>query len=95
LIYNNVILTVKDEANIDTIKGLLTEQGTLSKQEPGCERFEVYHSKADSKIFILIEQWASDETLDAHRQAKAYVEVYQPKVLPLIDRVPHPANKIF
>jgi quinol monooxygenase YgiN len=94
MIYNNIILTVQDEANIDAIAELLTQQGTLSRQEPGCARFEVYHSKADPKVFMLIEQWESEESLNVHRKAKSYLEVYQPKVLPLVERVPHPSDRV-
>ena len=94
MIYNNVILTVKDAANIDVIQALLKEQGRMSREEPGCERFEVYHSQSDSRIFILIEQWASAEALSVHREAKASSEIYRPKVLPLVDRVPHPSDKV-
>ena len=44
MIYSNVFLTVKDESDVDKVQELLIQQGTLSKQEPGCARFEVYHS---------------------------------------------------
>ena len=94
MIHNNVLLTVKDEKNIDEVRELLLEQGRLSREEPGCARFEVYHSKADAKVFLLVEWWESEETLDVHRTAKAYTEVYKPKVLPLVDRTPHPSDLI-
>lgn len=94
MIYNNILLTVKDEANVDTVRELLVEQATLSRAEPGCARFEVYHSREDRSLFFLIEQWESQEHLDVHRQAKSCVEVYAPKVLPLVDRVPHPSDRV-
>ena len=93
MIYNNILLTVKNEADIDTVRELLIEQVTLSREEPGCARFELYHSREDRSLFILIEQWESQELLDAHRQAKSCQEVYIPKVLPLVERVPHPSDK--
>ena len=92
--YYNILLTVKNEANIDTVRELLVEQATLSRAEPGCARFEVYHSREDRSLFILVEQWESQEHLDVHRQAKSCVEVYAPKVLPLVNRVPHPSDRI-
>ena len=85
----NIVLTVKDEADVDEIRGCLAEQGRLSRQEPGCERFEVYHSQSEAKVFLLCEWWESQQALDVHRTAKAYKEIYQPKVLPRVDRVPH------
>ncbi len=89
MIYANIFLTVKDEKDVDEIRDLLAEQGRLSRAEPGCVRFEVYHSQADRRVFLLCERWESQEALDIHRTAKAYKEIYQPKVLPRVDRVPH------
>ena len=85
---------MKDEANIDSVRELLVEQATLSRAEPGCARFEVYHSREDRSLFLLVDQWESQENLDVHRQAKSCVEVYVPKVLPLVDRVPHPCDRV-
>lgn len=94
MIYANIWLTVKDPADIDEIRELLRQQCRLSRQEPGCERFEVYQSNNDPKVFLLVERWASQEALDAHRKATAYTTIYQPKVLPKVDRVPHPSTLI-
>lgn len=95
MIYSNVFLTVKDEGDVKKVQELLVQQGTLSKQEPGCARFEVYHSKNEPQMFLLIERWETQEHLDRHREAKAYLEIYQPLVLPLVDRVPHPSDLVF
>jgi quinol monooxygenase YgiN len=91
MICANIILTVKEEfaSDIDDIGALLTQAGRLSRQEPGCERFEVYHSQSDPRVFMLCERWESQQTLDAHRLAEAYTEIYMPKVRPRVDRVPH------
>jgi quinol monooxygenase YgiN len=89
MIYGNIILTVKDDGDIAEVRSLLAEQRRQSLLEPGCERFEVYQSQADAKVFILVERWASQQALDDHRLAKAYNEIYKPKVLPRVDRVPH------
>jgi autoinducer 2-degrading protein len=94
MIYGNILLTVKDPANIETVAELLQEQARLSREEPGCERFEVYHSQADRQVFLLVERWESQAALDAHREAWAYLNVYQPKVIPLVDRVAHLSDLI-
>ena len=94
MIHLNVLLTVKDEKDVPEIRNLLAEQGRLSRQEPGCARFEVYHSQKDSRVFILHEWWESQAALEVHRTAKAYTQIYQPRVLPKVDRVPHPASMI-
>lgn len=90
----NVFLTVKDPANVATVKGLLAEAGRLSRVEPGCLRFDVYHSESDATKFLLVEHWNEKSDLDTHRTAKAFTEIYVPKVLPLVDRVPHVATLV-
>jgi len=94
MIYGNILLTVNDENDVPEIRELLKEQGRLSREEPGCERFEVYHSQSDPKTFLLIERWASQEALDEHRKAKAYTEIYQPKVIPKVTRTPHMSDLV-
>jgi quinol monooxygenase YgiN len=94
MIYANVLLTAKDEKDIPALTEWLREQGRLSRKEPGCLRFEVYHSKSDPKVFLLVERWESAGALDVHRTAKAYTEIYQPNVLPRTTRSPHPSDLI-
>ena len=90
----SVLLTVKDEADIPQIVALLREQSHLTRLEPGCVRFEVYHSQEDPKVFILNEKWESQSALDIHRKARACSEIYFPKVVPLVERIPHPCDLI-
>ncbi|MFN0055090.1 MAG: putative quinol monooxygenase [Planctomycetales bacterium] len=85
----NVWLTVKDPAHVDTVRELLAEAVKWTRVEPGCLRFEVYHSEADPRRFLLVERWAQKSDWETHRQAKAFSEIYAPKVLPLVDREPH------
>ncbi len=92
MLYLNVLLIVKNPADVDAVKGMLVEQGRHSRQEPGCARFEVYHSTADPTRFLLVERWESQEAVDAHRKAYAYTQIYQPKVLPLVTREGHPSE---
>jgi quinol monooxygenase YgiN len=75
MIYINVLLTVKDPKDIETVRTLLAEQRRLSRQEPGCKRFEVYQSQNDRGTFLLNEHWESQATIDAHRKAHAYTTV--------------------
>ncbi len=89
MVYINVVLTVREEENVEQVKALLAEQGRRSREEPGCLRFEVYHSTNNACVFILNEHWESQAALDIHRQAAACTEIYLPKVLPLVDRTPH------
>ncbi len=85
----NVILTLKDAADATEIEGLLEEACRLSRTEPGCLRFDVYHAEADPATFVLVEHWASEQAWQEHREAKAFKEIYEPQVLPRVERVPH------
>ena len=94
MLYLNIWLTVKDPSDAQKVKELLAEQARLSRQEPGCVRFEVYHSNNDPTKFLLHERWDSQSALDVHRTAHAYTTVYQPQVLPLVNREPHPSTLV-
>lgn len=94
MVYVNVVLTVREEADIPLVIRLLADQGRLSRQEPGCARFEVYHSQSDRRVFLLNEHWESQAALDQHRKGLAYTTIYQPEVLPRVDRVPHPCDLV-
>ncbi len=85
----NVILTVKNPDDIDQVAEYLKQAGVLSRQEAGCISYEACHSQNDRSVFMLVERWSSKETWEAHRTQEAYLTIYQPKVIPLVDRVPH------
>jgi quinol monooxygenase YgiN len=95
MIYNNVTLAVTKLDDVENVKALLAEQARRSSEEPGCIRFEVYHSQTDVRQFLLIEQWQTQEDLDRHKEAKAFTELYIPKVIPLVSRDPHPSDLIW
>ena len=84
-----VLLTVKNEADVPKVNDHLARHGALSRAEPGCQRFELYHSENDPKVFILNERWDTEDLLAQHRLAEGYTTIYVPHVLPLVDRVPH------
>ena len=88
----NVLLTAKDAADVPKIRERLAEAMRKSRTEPGCLRFDVYHSTAEPRRFTLVEHWATQESLDQHRLAAAYNEIYKPHVMPLVDREGHPST---
>lgn len=85
----NVWLTVNDPSNTATVRDLLAQACQLSRAESGCVRFEVFHSQSDPQKFLLCERWESEQAWKDHRNEKAFTEIYQPQVLPLVDREPH------
>ncbi|MBX9792160.1 MAG: antibiotic biosynthesis monooxygenase [Pirellulales bacterium] len=94
MVHLNVLLLVRDPANASRVRDLLREAGRISRREPGCLRFEVYHSQADPRRFVLCEYWESQAALDVHRQGRAFTEIYSPQVLPLVEREPHPSELV-
>ena len=94
MIYANIWLTVKESTNVEKVRELLSEQARLSRAEPGCARFEVYQSQNDATKFLLIERWETQQALDVHRTALAYTTIYQPQILPLVIREPHPSHLV-
>lgn len=84
-----VILTAKDVTNVPQLRELLAAHVSLSREEPGCLRFEAFESDSVAGTFILFEAWESQAALDLHRTATGFVTIYAPKVIPLIDRGVH------
>jgi quinol monooxygenase YgiN len=87
-----IVLTAKDAADIPRLRDLLVQAMRKSREEPGCLRFDVYHSTAEPRRFTLVEHWADQAAIDAHRLAEAYTTIYKPHVMPLIEREGHPAT---
>jgi quinol monooxygenase YgiN len=87
-----ILLTVKDAADVPKVRELLAAAMQKSRTEPGCLRFDVYHSTAEPRRFTLVEHWAGQEALEAHRLAEAYTTIYKPHVMPLVDREGHPST---
>ena len=92
MLYINVQLRVKDSADIARVGDLLTAHCRLSRAEPGCVRFDVYHSQSDLAVYLLCEHWETEASLEQHRLATGYVTIYKPQVIPLVDRTPHPCD---
>ena len=95
MIYNNVILEVAKQTDIETVRILLHRQGELSRQEPGCSRFEVYQSQTERSLFMLIEQWETPADLEMHRDGPGFKVIFEPQVLQLVKRVAHPSDLVF
>lgn len=90
----NIWLTVNDPQDVADVSRHLAEAARLSREEPGCVRFEVYHSQTNPRQFLLHEWWESPASLDVHRTARAYNEFYKPFVLPRVTREAHPSELV-
>ncbi len=87
-----ILLTAKNPDDVPRIRDLLVAAMRKSRAEPGCLRFDVYHSSAEPRRFTLVEHWADQAAVDDHRLAEAYTTIYKPQVMPLVDREGHPSS---
>ncbi len=92
MVYLTVLLTVKNEADVPFIRATMAELGRLARTDRGCVRFEVYQSQNDKRAFFLNEIWEDAACLDEHRKTKAFTEIYMTKVVPKLERAPHPCD---
>ncbi|GAA3229799.1 putative quinol monooxygenase [Nonomuraea helvata] len=67
----------------------------LVQQEEGCEQYELFQSLDAPDRLVILEQWASQETLEKHMEAErndyssrvdALVALWAPGVLPTVER---------
>jgi len=90
-----VMLKVNKPCDISMVASLLAQVSAVTLQdEPCCKKLDVYHSQADPQLFFLCEQWDAKEDWETHREKRAFKEIYQPKVLPLVEREPHISDLI-
>jgi len=94
MFYLNVRLTVRREEDIDAVRGALERMVPMVRQEPGCVRFEVYHSQDNPRLFFLVEHWRSREDWVAHRELEAIQKIYLPEVLSRADREGHACEAV-
>jgi len=60
-------LRVKDDAIAPFRARLLRHARTSLETEPGCTRFDVFQETGDPALFLLIEVYADQAALEAHR----------------------------
>ena len=89
MFYINVWLTVNDPQNVERVRDLLTQCVRGSRAEDGCIRFDAFHSEADPRRFLLVENWRSKADWEEHRTRKTVQEIYLPQVIPLVTRDAH------
>lgn len=90
----NVWLSVKDAADTVLIRDNLAAMVAGSRAEPGCVRYDAFQSQANTQKFLLVECWADRAAWEVHRTAAAFKTIYEPIVLPRVDREPHISTPI-
>jgi quinol monooxygenase YgiN len=71
------------EGQASHVHELLSWMVEHTRQEPGCERYDLYRTEGDA-TFHLFERYRDDEALQAHRGSDHYVE-YRRRIVDMLD----------
>lgn len=78
-----VVATYRAEpAEADTVAELIARMVAPSTAEPGCLAYIPHRSPDDPAEFLLYEQYADGDAVDAHRASPHFVEIVQAEILP-------------
>ena len=77
-----VKITARDDA-VAAIASIVRVLAAKSRDEKGCVRYEVLQDMKERNIFVLVEEWASVDDLDAHNQTPHFHEAVT-KARPLL-----------
>ena len=75
------------EGNGDQVEALLREMSDYcnSDAEPGCLMYIVNRSTENPLHFLIYEQYADEEALDAHAETEMFKETILGKEVPLLE----------
>lgn len=62
-------------------------QAAVRAQEPGCKQYDLFQSKKEPQMFVVMEQYATQADLEAHGKT-AHFAAAGPKLFALLDGAP-------
>ena len=63
-----VVATYKaQEATTNDVKEHLEQMVAPTRAEPGCRSYQVFRSRQDDSVFVLVEEYDDEAAFDAHR----------------------------
>ena len=84
----------KIRTDVDRLRGCSPmRQISRGKSRAACDLKSINH-KTTQRNFFSPNDWESQADLDRHRTAKAYTTIYQPQVMPLVEREGHPSELV-
>jgi len=69
---------------LEQVRQLVGEVRARSLEEPGCLGYEVFGDLADAQHLLLVERYADDAALEAHRSSSHFREIVQGRIIPLL-----------
>ena len=70
----NVFVEV-EEGRREELLGLLEEVAACSREEEGCLGYEIMVSQRKAGVVLIVETWAGEEVLMAHRETRHFREL--------------------
>jgi quinol monooxygenase YgiN len=72
------------EGHVDDIAEILRAMTQLTREEPGCIRYDVFHSLSNRQRFVLVEVYADPSALEAHSASEHFKKHVLTDALPLL-----------
>jgi quinol monooxygenase YgiN len=71
------------------VQSILQGMVVATRREPGCRRYDLFGApgQADESVFFLVENYADEAAIQAHRETAHYKE-YRANILDLLERPP-------
>lgn len=80
-----VVAHWRTEANaVDEVLALVAPLREQTLAEPGCLGYEVFRDVGAPGALLLLERYADEAAIDAHRKAPHYQELVVRRILPLL-----------
>lgn len=70
------------EGKAEDVINVFKELAGPSRAENGCLSYELFQDKKDPRVFAIIEEWADQVALDAHKKADHFVNL-----VPVLDEL--------
>ncbi|CAM3750436.1 putative quinol monooxygenase [Pontibacter korlensis] len=82
MLYIIGIIKIQSEA-IETLLALFEPLVSATRLEPGCHRYEVHRTTSDPAVFIMMEEFQSEEDFQAHSQSEHF-QKFASSIQPLL-----------
>jgi quinol monooxygenase YgiN len=70
-----VVICVAAPGKADAVRQIIVDNAEANRGAPGCLEFGVHVDRADDRRVVLVEEWESQELLDAHVGSEAIATI--------------------
>ena len=65
-VLNTVALIRAQDGSSEVVRNALTELQARTREEEGCQRYDLFESAATPGTFVTVEEWTDQAALDQH-----------------------------